>query len=250
MTEIKSFILEHKRATIAAGCVVVLLFGFLAAVLVNRQIGETAVELEIPSVTSRDTGVFGDDIIVHNSDNGPVVIDLAADAGDDVPLSPMKLVSDPETIWNENTYAGNHTLVEQVKQKDGAVGVLTVDKLGLSVNVFDSGDESMMADMSKGIAHFPSTSAWDGCVGVSAHNVNFDGSNGYFKYLYTLSKGDTVRYSTKLGQRAYVVESVATISASDWTPLYHTDHNQIVMITCISGQPNNRLCVTAVEQAA
>jgi len=107
----------------------------------------------------------------------------------------------------------------------------------------------MMADMSKGVAHFPSTSAWDGCVGVSAHNVNFDGSDGYFKYLYTLSKGDTVRYSTKLGQRAYVVESVATISASDWTPLYHTDHNQIVMITCISGQPNNRICVTAVEQA-
>jgi len=248
MTEIKSFILEHKRATIAAGCAVVVLLGFLAAVLVNRQIGNVGVE-EIPSVTSRDTGVFGDDITVHNSDNGPVVIDLAADTGDDVPLSPMKLVSDPDTIWNDSTYAGNHTLVEQVKQKDGAVGVLTVDKLGLSVNVFDSGDESMMADMSKGIAHFPSTSAWDGCVGVSAHNVNFDGSDGYFKYLYTLSKGDTVRYSTKLGQRAYVVESVVTISASDWTPLYHTDHNQIVMITCISGQPNNRICVTAVEQA-
>ena len=248
MTEIKSFILGHKRATIAAGCAVVVLLGFLAAVRVNRQIGNVGVE-EIPSVTSRDTGVFGDDITVHNSDNGPVVIDLAADTGEDVPLSPMKLVSDPDTIWNDSTYAGNHTLVEQVKQKDGAVGVLTVDKLGLSVNVFDSGDESMMADMSKGIAHFPSTSVWDGCVGVSAHNVNFDGSDGYFKYLYTLSKGDTVRYSTKLGERAYVVESVATIAASDWTPLYHTDHNQIVMITCISGQPNNRICVTAVEQA-
>lgn len=249
MTAIKNFILEHKRASIAAGCVAVLLIGFLAAVLTDRQISKAG-DVEIPSVTSRDTGVFGDDIVVHGSENGPVVIDLAADSGDDVPISPMKLIPNPDNIWNENTYAGNHTPVEQVKQKDGAVGVLTVDKLGISVNVFDSGDESMMADMSKGVAHFPSTSVWDGCVGVSAHNINFDGSDGYFKSLYTLSKGDVVRYSTKLGERSYVVESVATIAASDWTPLYHTDHNQLVMITCISGQPGNRLCVTAVEQSA
>ena len=48
MTEIKSFILGHKRATIAAGCVVVLLLGFLAAVLVNRRSATPALRRSRP----------------------------------------------------------------------------------------------------------------------------------------------------------------------------------------------------------
>ena len=104
--------------------------------------------------------------------------------------------------------------------------------------------------MSKGVAHFPSSSAYDGNVALSGHNVNLDGRDGYFKYLYTLKKGDDVTYQTALGERSYVVESITTVAASDWTPLYYTDDNRLTMITCISGQPDKRLCVTAIEKIA
>ena len=108
---------------------------------------------------------------------------------------------------------------------------------------------SPMEAMSKGVAHFPSTSAYDGNVALSSHNINPDGSDGYFKYLYTLQKGDGVTYQTALGERAYTVESVTTIAASDWTPLYYTDDNRLTMITCISGQADKRLCITVIEKA-
>jgi LPXTG-site transpeptidase (sortase) family protein len=131
---------------------------------------------------------------------------------------------------------------------DGSIGVLTIPDLSLSVNVYESPDN--MEAMSQGVAHFPSTSAYDGNVALSAHNINLNGSDGYFKYLYTLEKGDSVTYMTALGERAYTVESVVTIAASDWTPLNYTDDNRLTMITCISGQPDKRLCVTATENAA
>jgi LPXTG-site transpeptidase (sortase) family protein len=130
--------------------------------------------------------------------------------------------------------------------KDGSIGVLTIPDLNLSANVFEGSGDSMEA-MGLGVAHFPSSSAWDGNVSFSAHNLNLDGSDGYFKSLSTLEKGDNVTYQTALGERSYSVESVTTIAASDWTPLGYTDDNRITMITCISGQPDKRLCVSAIE---
>ena len=123
--------------------------------------------------------------------------------------------------------------------------MLTIPKLDLSVNVYQSPDN--MEAMTKGVAHFPSASAWDGNVSLSAHNQNFDGSDGYFKYLHTLEKGDSITYKTALGERVYTVASICTIAASDWSPLYYTDDNRLTLITCISGQPDKRLCVQALE---
>jgi LPXTG-site transpeptidase (sortase) family protein len=217
----------------------------------------------IPPGRIHDAGVFGEDIIVHDSANGEIIIGAVASAENGiladsaalsaviVPLAaalPSKTVSDPETIWNGETYAGNHTPIERAQMKNGSIGVLTIPKLNLSVNVYQSPDN--MEAMLKGVAHFPSTSAWDSNVGLSAHNINLDGSDGYFKYLYTLVKGDSVIYQTALGERSYAVESVTVIAASDWTPLYYTDDNRLTMITCISGQDDKRLCVTAIQKAA
>jgi LPXTG-site transpeptidase (sortase) family protein len=202
----------------------------------------------------------GGEIIVHDSTEGEIVIaavpsKVSTDTkieGDteSVPLTaaPLKTVSDPEAIWAEDAYAGNHTPVEKAPMADGSIGVLTNPKLTLSVNVYESPDN--MEAMGMGVAHFPTTSAYDGNVALSAHNINLNGSDGYFKYLYTLEKGDSVTYQTALGERAYTVERVMTIAASDWTPLNYTDDNRLTMITCISGQPDKRLCVTAIESAA
>lgn len=110
----------------------------------------------------------------------------------------------------------------------------------------DPSDKGLVWDMDKGVAHFPSTSAWAGNVGFSAHNINFDGSDGYFKDLHKLSEGDTIRYQTSLGERSYTVESVREIDASDWSPLGYTDDDRLTLITCISGKSEKRFCVQAV----
>lgn len=237
---------DHKKQ-IAIACAAILLCSFLAALYATRQI-KSGEQEPIPPGRIYDAGIFGDDIIVHDSTEGEIVIGAASAEAVSLATTPLKTVSDPEAIWSEDTYAGKHTPIEKAQMKDGSIGVLTIPALNLSVNVYESPDN--MEAMSKGVAHFPSTSAYDGNVSLSAHNINLDGSDGYFKYLYTLQKGDDVTYKTALGERAYTVESITTIAASDWTPLYYTDDNRLTMITCISGQPDKRLCVQAVEAPA
>lgn len=107
----------------------------------------------------------------------------------------------PDTVWEQDAVATYNafTLPEKamLDEENGSIGVLSIPALGLSVNVYEAEDE--MAAMSRGVAHFKSTSAYDGNVGLSAHNINFDGTDGYFKNLHTLKAGDTVSYKTALG---------------------------------------------------
>ncbi len=263
--QIVQLLKTHKKI-VAIACAAIIICSFAAATIITRRMEQTepAEQEIVPPGRIYDAGLFGDNVVIHDSTEGEIVItpktaasgnevengNVAVSDADAVPLvaAPLQTVSDPEAIWTEETYAGNHTPIEKAQMADGSIGVLTIPKLALSVNVYESPDN--MEAMSKGVAHFPSTSAWDGNVSMSAHNINFDGSNGYFMYLYTLEKGDSVTYQTALGERAYTVESVSTIAASDWTPTGYTDDNRLTMITCISGQPDKRLCVTAIENSA
>jgi LPXTG-site transpeptidase (sortase) family protein len=127
-----------------------------------------------------------------------------------------------------------------------SIGVLTIPDIDLSVRVYETGDD--MADMERGAAHFKSTSAFDGNIGLSAHNVNFSGTPGYFYSLHTLAPGAVIQYETALGSREYAVESITEIDEMDWTPLERTEDNRITLITCITGKPTMRLCVTGTER--
>ena len=254
-----AFVKSHKLGVTIA-CVAVILFGAIAATVISRHYAGPAAEI-VPSGRIHDAGVFGEDIVVHDSTEGEIVIAAASHAvsAEDSPMTDditpaimpsiarANVVADPEAIWTADAYAGNHTLVKKALMQNGSIGVLTIPKLMLSVNVYESPDN--MEAMSKGIAHFPSTSAWDGNVAMSAHNINMDGSAGYFLNLYTLEKGDAITYMTALGERSYTVESVTAIAASDWSPLGYTDDHRLTLITCISGQPDKRLAVTALEAA-
>lgn len=185
---------------------------------------------------------------VHTAEEGIIVIPAAVITDESAPLAQMVSTGDTDAIWEADkvvTY-NSFTVQEKVRQEDGSLGVLSIPKLSLSVNVFQS--ESEMESMTKGIAHFGYTSAWDGNIGLCAHNINFDLSDGYFKNIHQLQKGDEVRFSTELGERVYTVSSVKEIADTDWTGLGRTPDNRITMITCISGKPDLRLMVQAVEK--
>lgn len=194
-----------------------------------------APEMDFEAVTEED---------IHSAGSVKVIGEDSAE----IPLAAEGVAVTPETIWQEDatvTYNA-FTLPEKAAfSENGSIGVLSIPDLQLTVNVYEAADE--MEAMELGAAHFKSTSAWDGNVGISAHNVNFNGTDGYFKYLYKLDAGDFLTYETALGSRKYTITKVKTIAADDWSYLSRSTDNRITMVTCISGQPEKRLVVQAEE---
>lgn len=181
---------------------------------------------------------------VHTAENGVLVVRPEG-------LSTEQDKSEtPDTVWEQDAVATYNafTLPEKamLDEENGSIGILSIPALGLSVNVYEAEDE--MEAMSRGVAHFKSTSAYDGNVGLSAHNINFDGTDGYFKNLHTLKTGDTVSYKTALGEREYEVSLVKTISETDWSYLSRSTENRLTMVTCISGKPTQRVLVQATQK--
>ena len=174
---------------------------------------------------------------IHQAEDGTVVIEPTASASS---------VS-PETVWqNDDTAYHAFTLPDTLMDKDGCIGILTIPKIELSVGIYESNDQ--MEDMLKGVAHFKSTSAWNGNVGLSAHNDTLDNAAEFFHDLHTLQNGDSVFLETSLGRREYTVTQRKEIAADDWSYLERSDENLLTMITCINGKPDWRLMVQASEK--
>ena len=134
------------------------------------------------------------------------------------------------------------TTIEQVQQEDGSIGTLSIPSIGLKVTAYD-GDT--FAAMKKGIGHIASTSCWNGNIALVGHNR---GTSSHFGRLKKLQPGDEMSYTTKLGTRTYVVDSVSKISDTDWSKLQYTSDNRLTLITCVEDVGSQRLCVQAVEK--
>jgi len=243
---LKKTLKEHK-AMCAAFVLAFALFVSCLAVIPRLQTEPPRYELE---TAGGEIDFAAPEIKVHTAADGIAVIGTLKDAVDlsPVPLTaePAKLIADPAAIWQEEPAPTHGGFTLPVQMNDESIGVLTIPDIGLSVRVYESEDE--MEAMNKGAAHFKSTSSWAGNIGISAHNINFNGTAGYFLNLYKLQKGAVIRYETALGKREYKVESVTEISETDWSMLGRTQDNRITLITCITGKPAMRLCVQAVEK--
>lgn len=244
---LKRTLLEHKALCVIWVLALIMFIVCLAA-YPSLQVEPARYDLE---TSSGEVDFAAPEIVVHTAADGIAVVG-AANGADGIALVQTsvelaKFTSDPATIWqgadNTPTYGG---FTMPVQMDDESIGILTIPDLGLTVRVYESGDE--MEDMLKGAAHFKSTSAWDGNIGLSAHNINFDGTAGYFLNLYKLPKGAVIRYETALGKREYIVDSIKEISETDWSMLGRTDDSRITLITCITGKPSMRLCVQALEK--
>lgn len=123
----------------------------------------------------------------------------------------------------------------------GYLGTLKIPSLGVSVKVYQGTGSSILA---KGAGHFEDTSIWEGNVCVAGHNR---GANCYFGEIHTLSLGDKITLTTKLGTRTYKVASVSKISELDNSLLVPSTDNRITLFTCVRGQSAYRWAVQAVE---
>jgi LPXTG-site transpeptidase (sortase) family protein len=187
------------------------------------------------------------DSMIHTAADGIAIINMATSPGRTSEATPVAAATtaDPTSIRQDASAPTHSGFTLPVMMDGGSIGVLTIPDIDLSVRIYESDDA--MEDMEKGVAHFKSTSAWEGNIGLSAHNVNMNGSQGYFYALHTLKKGDLVQYETVHGVRKYAVESITEIAETDWSSLGRTQDNRLTLITCITGKPAFRLCVQAVE---
>ena len=152
-----------------------------------------------------------------------------------IPGSPSNLVQGGTTV-------GFTDVTDDLYYNSGHLGTLKIPAIGLSVKVYEGTDSSTLA---KGAGHFPDTSIWAGNICVAGHNR---GVNNHFGQIHTLTPGDTITLTTKLGTRTYSVTSVEKVSETDTSGTAATSNNQITLYTCVQNQSAYRLKVVEVEQ--
>lgn len=139
------------------------------------------------------------------------------------------------------------TPLENIEQDiihyDDEIGTLTIPDILLdNAPIRESVELSIL---SQTIGHFPSTSIYEGNVGLASHNSGNQGD--FFKNLKNIKVGSEIFYQTNYGTKRYVVTVKEIISEEDWSYLKETEDNRITLITCVKGQKDKRLCVQAVE---
>ena len=136
---------------------------------------------------------------------------------------------------------------QEVTEDDGfeedLIGSLKIEKINLNGTVKEGSTNEILRDY---IGHIEETAKYDGNVGLAAHNRG--NKYSYFARLNELEPGDEIVYTTKYGERKYVVDTKKEILETDWSNLEGTTDNRLTLITCIKNKVNQRLCVQAVQE--
>ena len=148
-------------------------------------------------------------------------------------LPPTSQISPPTSQISADT--------EPLYYEDGSIGTLHIERTGQTIKVYEGEDAETLK---KGAGHFTSTSAWDGNIGLCAHNR---GSWPYFAFVKDMQMGDKVTYTTLYGARTYEVFHKAQISEYDHTMLGWTAENFLTLITCIADVPELRWAAQLCE---
>lgn len=139
------------------------------------------------------------------------------------------------------------TPLEEIEQDiihyDDEIGTLTIPDILLENAPIRESVE--LSTLYQTIGHFPSTSIYNGNVGLASHNSG--GQGEFFKNLKKIKIGSEIYYETNYGTKRYVVTTKEIINEEDWSYLQETEDNRITLITCVAGQKEKRLCVQAVE---
>ena len=135
-----------------------------------------------------------------------------------------------------------YTSAADMTRKGGSIGTIQIPTLGIDMKVWEGETNE---SMKKGIAHYSSTTAWDGNACFCAHNRGSKYSIGAIK---DLKPGDLITYTTIYGTRTYEVSTVEVISSTDWSRLQGTADNRITITTCLADQPTKRVVVQGIAK--
>lgn len=160
-----------------------------------------------------------------------------------------KANKDAESIQIGDNSDLDDTPLENIEQDiihyDDEIGTLTIPDILLDNAPIRESVE--LSTLSETIGHFPSTSIYEGNVGLASHNSGSQGD--FFKNLKKIKIGSEIFYQTNYGTKRYVVTTKEIINEEDWSYLQETEDNRITLITCFAGQKDKRLCVQAIESS-
>lgn len=127
------------------------------------------------------------------------------------------------SLWSEKRIQDYH---ESLKQRDDApLGILSIEKFGLKVPVYNGTDE---INLNRGAGRIKGTARVDaeGNLGIAAHR------DGFFRVLKDIEVGDTIDMQTHKGKREFVVSSIDIVDPSDVSVLAPTKDPTITLVTC------------------
>ncbi len=189
--------------------------------IINGNAGITVAPPDFGSIT------FG------GTSNGTTVAPSTSISSTSVPSTSVSNTSSPSTGFTDVT--------SDLYYKGDYLATLKIPSIDVNVKVYEGTSSSVLA---KGAGHFTDTSIWAGNVGIAGHNR---GANCYFGDIHTLSMGDKIKLTTKLGTRTYEVTSVSKVSETDRSALATSTQNIITLYTCVRDQRDQRWCVQGVE---
>lgn len=163
----------------------------------------------------------------------------------------LELLKLADNIVNENIVIGTQTnVVDQqkvnsrdIEESNEVIGKLIIPSIEVCAPIID-GTSSEVLKIAVG--HFKNTSYWNGNVVLASHNRGMYAH--YFEKINKLVANDEIIYQTQIGTRVFLVESAEIIDEKNLSVLDNTQKNYLTLITCVTGHPESRLCVKAVEK--
>lgn len=143
----------------------------------------------------------------------------------------------------DNTEDVEQKVTEDDGFEEDLIGSLKIEKINLNGTVKEGSTNEILRDY---IGHIEETAKYDGNVGLAAHNRG--NKYSYFARINELEPGDEIIYTTKYGERKYIVDTKKEILETDWSNLEGTSDNRLTLITCIKNKVNQRLCVQTVQE--
>ena len=122
------------------------------------------------------------------------------------------------------------------------LGVLTVERLGRTVNVYGG---ATMESMDFGAGHFSFTGLNVGNTALIGHNRG--ARNGFFSFVRLLREGDILILDMGGIVRSYKVTMTSIVYETDFSYLQQFGINRLTLVTCLEYVRNQRRIVVADE---
>jgi sortase A len=125
------------------------------------------------------------------------------------------------------------------------LALLTIDKVGIEVPVYNGTDEF---NLNRGVGRIIGTAHFEanGNLGIAGHR------DGFFRGLKDIAVGDEIRFQTARDEVLYTVSSIEIVDPSDVSVLAPTAERTLTLVTCYPfyyvGHAPKRYIVTATAE--
>lgn len=149
-----------------------------------------------------------------------------------------------QSLWSEHRIRAH---AHSMEVSDGApLAVMTIDRLGVQVPVYDGADD---LNLNRGVARIAGTARIDepGNLGIAGHR------DGFFRPLKDIAIGDQIKLTTPQRVVTYRVSAIDIVDPADVWVLHDSGSTTVTLVTCYPfyfvGSAPKRFIVKAEAQS-